>query len=289
MNWLIFLFGSGVVFFLGIGLILSGVAACVTSRRDVVARLATLAGMFGLILIALSATPLTYWLYALAGTATFGWLATERAKRDWLRRQRVWLRCATAVAWTAAVAVELPYHQMPTVPTVNARTLAVIGDSVSAGLKDNEETWPCMLAQTHGIEVTNLADAGARVGSALRQVERLPTEAGFVLLEIGGNDLLGFGSASEFAAGLDKLLARICRPGRVVLMFELPLPPFHNDFGLAQRRLAARYGVLLIPKRIFASVITGGTATLDSIHLSPDGHALMADAVWRIVEPTFGP
>src|SRR4051794_944498 len=88
MNWLIYFFGSGLVFFLGVGLLLAGVAACAATRRDVVTRLATLASVFGLILIAFSATPLSYWLYALAGTATVAWLVAEGSRRDWLRRRR---------------------------------------------------------------------------------------------------------------------------------------------------------------------------------------------------------
>jgi len=41
--------------------------------------------------------------------------------------------------------------------------------------------------------------------------------------------------------------------------------------------------VLLIPKRIFLSIIAGNESTLDTIHLSQSGHQLMADCVWRIL------
>ena len=70
-------------------------------------------------------------------------------------------------------------------------------------------------------------------------------------------------------------------------MFELPLPPLSNEYGRIQRRLARRYQVRLIPKRIFISVLAGGGATLDSIHLSDDGHQRMAAEVWKVLAPAY--
>lgn len=70
-------------------------------------------------------------------------------------------------------------------------------------------------------------------------------------------------------------------------MFELPLPPFCNEFGRAQRTVAAKHNVILIPKRVFLSVIAGSDSTLDSIHLSQSGHQFMADCVWRLVRSAF--
>jgi acyl-CoA thioesterase I len=70
-------------------------------------------------------------------------------------------------------------------------------------------------------------------------------------------------------------------------MFDLPLPPLYNEFGRIQRRLAAQYGVLLIPKRVLVDVIARDGATLDSIHLTERGHQRMAEVVWRVIEPAY--
>jgi acyl-CoA thioesterase-1 len=128
---------------------------------------------------------------------------------------------------------------------------------------------------------------GATAASALRQAERLSAEGGIVLLEVGGNDLLGSTSASDFERDLGRLLDRVCLPGRAVLMFELPLPPFCNEYGRIQRRLASRHGVLLIPKRVFLAVLTGERATLDSVHLAREGHERMAETVWQVLRPAY--
>lgn len=66
-------------------------------------------------------------------------------------------------------------------------------------------------------------------------------------------------------------------------MFELPLPPLFNGYGYAQRALAAKHKVALIPRRLLASVLFSPDATLDSIHLSDQGHQRLAESVAEIL------
>jgi acyl-CoA thioesterase-1 len=287
MNWLIYTFGSGAAFFLGVGCVFVSSIAFSIGERFCLKVLANLAAIVGLVLVAFSATPLSYWLYALATAVTIPWLVAERSRKSWfiVRRQR--LRWAAAAVWLVAAAVEAPYHVAPNLAQIGHPTVYIIGDSISAGLNEHETTWPQFLARKRSIEVTDFSRIGADVNSALRQADRLSTDGGLVLLEIGGNDLLGSTSAADYERGLDRLLDRVCVPGRTVLMFELPSLPFCNEFGRIQRRLAARYGVPLIPKRILISVLSGDTATLDSIHLTPAGHEKMADVVWAVIRPAF--
>jgi acyl-CoA thioesterase-1 len=74
---------------------------------------------------------------------------------------------------------------------------------------------------------------------------------------------------------------------RQVVMFELPLPPFHHEYGRIQRTLAHKYGVSLIPKRVFLTVLAASDSTLDTIHLSQAGHELMAARVWQLISSAF--
>ena len=164
----------------------------------------------------------------------------------------------------------------------------LIGDSVSAGMSDSEKgTWPKLLAQTQNIDVRDFSKMGATVASARKQVQRIGDETGLVLIQIGGNDLLGSTTAAQFEERLDLLLDDVCRPDRTVVMLELPLPPFANRFGQIQRRLARKYNLILIPKRVFISVLTTAGTTLDGIHLTPQGHALMAETIWNVIGPAY--
>ena len=70
-------------------------------------------------------------------------------------------------------------------------------------------------------------------------------------------------------------------------MFELPIPPLFEGFGRVQRDLASRHGVALIPKRILLSLIEAADATVDSLHLTQQGHDRMAAVVWALLEPAI--
>ena len=67
-------------------------------------------------------------------------------------------------------------------------------------------------------------------------------------------------------------------------MFELPLFPFQNAYGSAQRAVAAKHGVHLLPKRYFAAVLGAEDGTLDGLHLSQKGHDAMAEIMASVIQ-----
>ena len=250
------------------------------------AKSAAVVVIVGLLLVGLSATRLPSWFYALAGGTTVVWLVAERLNSASLVRRRRLLRAGVVIVWLVGALMELPYQFGPRLEILGRPTLHVIGDSVTAGMGDRAlETWPQILARSRNIEVKDYSRPGATVRSALEQAKQLPAAGGVVLLEIGGNDVLGSTSATEFEQSLELLLRKVCTPGRVVLMLELPLPPFQNPYGRAQRRLAAEHGVHLVPKRFFAEALAAQDATIDSIHLSKSGREQMAERVWNLIRP----
>ena len=318
-SWLLFHFASGQAFFSGSALLIAAVLLSPWAVSRPRRRLRNACVLFGVILVVCSATPLPVWGYAALTLVSIVWLALEylESRRD--RRPsnpgtelketgagvdeseppdplgRRWTplnaaRGLAAAAWMGAVVVEIPWHVTPRLPPVDRPVLAVIADSVTAGMGENEAvTWPQRLAKEHGIPVHDYSRMGATVKSARRQAARLTPEDNLVLLEIGGNDLLGSSTARHFEAGLDQLLLDIGRPERTVVMFELPLPPTFNAYGGIQRRLAKRHGVILIPKRLLMRVLCRSDTTLDSIHLSQAGHDELAAAVWSVVREAYPP
>lgn len=187
--------------------------------------------------------------------------------------------------------VEIPFHVTPTLNPTSSRSIAVIGDSVTAGVGGDEtsETWPSILAREYQLEVQDISHMGETAASALKRARSHPVSASVVVVETGGNDVLGSTSSSQFAQDLDALLAHLAIDDRQLIMFELPLPPLFHEYGRVQRQLAAKHNVKLIPKRVFLSVIAGSGSTLDTIHLSQSGHHTMADCVWRLISSAFSP
>lgn len=291
-DWLdpvIYFVGSGDAFFVGAGAILLGVGISSVAARRIALVVRNLAVLVGVVLVAVSAVPLPWWLYAVLTLATGAWILLEWLKARVNPKANVAARLATLAIWLLAIAIELPYHFTPSLPVLENPVLFVIGDSVSAGMREAEEgTWPKRLAQEHHVDVRDFSKMGATVASARKQAERIGAETGLVLLEIGGNDLLGTTTPEQFEERLGALLADVCRRDRTVVMIELPLPPFCNRIGMSQRRLAAKHDVYLIPRRVFIGVLTTAGATVDGIHLSPAGHALLAETMWNMIGPAYG-
>lgn len=198
------------------------------------------------------------------------------------RREALLRACLAGLALGGAAAEAIHFRPPTQLPVV--ATLSVVGDSITAGLNDGEDTWPRKVARQAGIQVLDASQPGATLKSALRQVELLnPLDADLLVLEIGGNDLLEGLPVDEFDRDLDRLLLASQKPGRQTVMFELPLPPLSTRYGAAQRRHARRYGVPLIPRRQFLGVLTASGATVDGIHLSKTGQGRLASLMQNLL------
>ena len=109
------------------------------------------------------------------------------------------------------------------------------------------------------------------------------TMPGLTIVEIGGNDMFGASNSDEFGAALDKLLTKLTAMSDRVVMVELPVLPGCRSYAVAQREVAGRYHVPLIPKRGFAVVLSQRGNTLDGVHLTQQGHDAMAAWVWSVI------
>ena len=96
--------------------------------------------------------------------------------------------------------------------------------------------------------------------------------------------MLGGTDASVFRTKLDILVSSLRADKHQVLLLELPLLPFQNAYGAAQRDVAAKHGVAMLPKRCFAGVLGTENGTLDGLHLSQAGHNAMADIIADVVK-----
>ncbi|HVR43900.1 MAG TPA: GDSL-type esterase/lipase family protein [Thermoanaerobaculia bacterium] len=247
-------------------------------RSESALRVARISFLLAIGLGALSGTPLPWWIAA-SVLAALGAVASTGLRGRPTRASRLSAALALALV-LAALALEFPHHRSPRIALPSGRALVVLGDSLSSGGFGESAAWPERIGRERGIEILNLALAGETVASALvYQVPRLvevPPES-VLIIEIGGNDLLGDTRADRFEETLDRLLAEARRsPVSGIAMFELPLPPGRWRWGAIQRRLARRHGVILIPKRILARVLTDRRLVTDGLHLRDAGHERLA-------------
>jgi len=275
-------FASGNAFFAGAALLIAAAVVKIISRRKAGAVAARMAALMGAILVALSATPLPVWFYAL-WAASVAWFLFEPDRRPPLPRDAHFAAAAVVVVTLIAAAWELPYQFTPRVDAAGAKVV-VIGDSISAGVNDDIPIWPAVLRARSGRDVIDLSEAGLTMARALPKTLSLPAGGSVVILEIGGNDMLEQISARRFETDLDRLLAAVSKPGNRVVLMELPLPMFFNRYGVIQRKLAAKYHATLIPRRRFAGVLAYSGGTIDGLHLSAKGHQLMAELFEEVLQ-----
>jgi acyl-CoA thioesterase-1 len=293
-------FASGNALYSGGVLLLIASVLTVRRPRWFPSRIVPLPGVLGALLVALSATPLPSVAYGVWGLIFLSWLIVVRAipkagaasspageaPRSRLSRWRRWAACLNAFVALAAMSSEAAALRFPPQQASRQTRIYVIGDSISAGMDDPpDRTWPPVMGRKYSVDVVNLAQPGGTAKSALKQARLIDHADAVVIIEIGGNDLLSGVPARQFRADLEALLRAVSAPSRTLVMLELPLPPFCNDYGRSQRELADAFGVRLISKRDFVCVLSSRAATVDGLHLSPAGHQLMADTVWARVQP----
>ncbi|MGA2061014.1 MAG: SGNH/GDSL hydrolase family protein [Thermoguttaceae bacterium] len=290
-NPVVLSFGDGTAFFAGVAAAVLSLLLLVRFRTRLVAALLIAVALLGIVVAIISATPLPVWAYAVwlvAVTATLVlclWRPTPKA-----RIASAGVLIVTSIGMCTA---EIPYHLFPRLSIGSHETIYVVGDSLSAGVDEDRtgrpcpkmRCWPAVLGDMTHLTVVNLAKPGAKVHSALAQAELAKQTNAVVILEIGGNDM--FSDVAIFRQQLDTLISSL-HGHRAILMFELPLFPFQNAFGQAQREVAAKYGVILIPKRCLTAIWALSGGTLDGLHFSQTGHDFMARMIAEVLKVEDG-
>jgi acyl-CoA thioesterase-1 len=243
--------------------------ACRWVNHSLALGLLRITGAIGAVLVLASSTPFPLWVYCIWVAL---WIAAFLLPA--FRRNRLILPSFILLSVLLCL-IEVPHHRLHWIPINSDQHIYVIGDSLSAGVGSAERTWPLLLGDISHLKVTNLAQPGATASSALSQVNGVALPNSLVLVEIGGNDLLGTTSSTQFSKDLDTLLSKIPSSCSCA-MFELPLLPFHGGFGAAQRTLASKHHIILIPKEVLTEAIGGSGDTIDGLHLSQQGHDTLA-------------
>jgi acyl-CoA thioesterase-1 len=179
------------------------------------------------------------------------------------------------------------------------KTLVFFGDSLTAGYGvDLTEAYPALVQQKLAAaklpwRVVNAGLSGETTAGGLRRLDWvLRQPADVFVIALGGNDGLR-GIAPEVSrANLEAMIKRIqAKSPRVkVVLAGMQMPPnlgpdYTRAFASMYPELAAQYHLTLIP---FLLEGVGGIARLnqaDGIHPTPEGHQLVAETVWKSIQP----
>jgi acyl-CoA thioesterase-1 len=283
MNPIVLKFADGTAFFVALVVVCSSALILLAIRRRRSRSICTVLVLSGTFCIFASSTALPYWTYVLWLIPVVSALVLSNFAIA-SARMRLIAGILVFAATVGLILTEAPYHFMPTISVGEGTSIYVLGDSISAGMGRGEHCWPDVLNESTNLTVVNLALPGATARSAIKQANGIVHPRSIVIVEIGGNDMLGDTDDSDFRDQLDSLIAKLSSQQHRIVMFELPLLPFRHSFGRAQREIAAKYQVDLMPKHVLSGVVGLRDATLDGLHLSQAGH----DELARIIGLMLG-
>ena len=181
-----------------------------------------------------------------------------------------------------------------------SKTILCFGDSITAGygLDDINEAFPALLQNkidslkldytviNSGLSGETTAGGRSRLNWVIKQ------KVDIFLLELGGNDGLRGIPLTETRANLSAIIEAIQEqsPDTRIILAGMELPPnmgqdYTSEFRKVFSDLAAEYDVAFIP---FILKDVGGIKELnqnDGIHPTAEGHRIVANTVWEVLEP----
>lgn len=184
--------------------------------------------------------------------------------------------------------------------TPNKR-IVVLGDSIAAGYGiDQEAAYPALLQGKIDeaklpFTIVNAGLSGDTTAGGLRRIDWiLKQPIDILLIELGGNDGLRGIPVSETRANLQGIIdrTRAKHPQAKFVIAGMKMPAnmgadYTAEFEKVFPEIAKKNNAALVP---FLLENVGGKAELnlpDRIHPTPEGHRLVANNIWPILERTL--
>lgn len=185
------------------------------------------------------------------------------------------------------------------------RTIVFFGDSLTAGygLDDpSSDAYPALIQkkiEAAGLpwKVVNAGLSGETTSGGARRIDwvlRQPVD--IFVLGLGGNDGLRGIETSVSRASLQRIMDRVREknPQAKLVLAGMMMPEsfgadYVREFAAMYPELAKKNSATLIP---FLLQGVGGVAALnqgDQIHPNPKGHAVVAETVWKVIQPLLTP
>ena len=183
----------------------------------------------------------------------------------------------------------------------NVITIVALGDSLTAGFGlSRKQAWPALVAEKmrtagYEFEVVNAGSSGDTTTGGLRRLPailRAHHKIDIFVLELGINDAFRGVPIEQIRSNLQAIIdqVRAQQPGASIVLAGMQLPNVSSDdyvgaFGEIFRAVAEKNRATLIP---FFLEGVGGNPELnqwDRVHPNAAGQRVLAENVWRVIEP----
>jgi acyl-CoA thioesterase I len=179
------------------------------------------------------------------------------------------------------------------------KRILVLGDSLSGGfgLKPSE-AYPALLAnklRAAGLnfQVTNASQTGGTTDGGLERVPgHLKRKIDIFILALGINDAFRGVPVDQIQNSLQQIIDKVKarNPDVQVVIAGMQLPNYADDdyvsaFGKIFTELAAKNRAMLVPYLLDGVAGDPSLNLPDGIHPNAAGQKVLADNVWRVLEP----
>jgi acyl-CoA thioesterase-1 len=182
-----------------------------------------------------------------------------------------------------------------------APVILFLGTSLTAGLGvEPEEAYPALIERKldsagFQLRVVNAGLSGETSAGGLRRIEWLLSQPiGVLVLELGANDALRGQAIGETRNNLQEIVRRTkaAHPDAAIVIAGMEAPPnmgrlYTNEFRRIFREVAEQSQAALIPFLLDGVAGVPGLNQPDGIHPTAEGHAIMADNVWKVLAPVL--
>jgi len=193
------------------------------------------------------------------------------------------------LAVSAAAAGETP---------IDAKTILVVGDSISAGYGiQRSDGWVALL-QTRVIArhppytVVNASISGDTTSAGLARLPRALElhKPAIVVIELGGNDALRGYPTDRIEQNLDTMIGLSRDAGAAVLLLGMEIPPnygarYTQAFHALFADVAARTRVAFVPFLLDGVATDDALMQADGIHPTAAAQKRLLDNVWSALQP----
>jgi acyl-CoA thioesterase-1 len=175
--------------------------------------------------------------------------------------------------------------------------IVFLGDSLTAGLGiGKDQAVPALIQERlrregYAYEVVNAGNSGDTSDGGLTRLDwSLAGDVKVLVVELGANDGLRGIAPARTRANLESIVTTARRRGITVLLTGMEAPPNYGpaytaEFRQTFRQVAAEQHVALMP--FFLEGVAGISSLNqpDGVHPTPEGARIVADNVWRYLEP----
>ena len=188
--------------------------------------------------------------------------------------------------------------------------ILVFGDSLSEGLfLKSSEAWPALIIpelRQAGLkaEILNVSKSGDTTAGGLQRIDRRLNpksasrtdssrgEIDIFILELGINDAFRGVPVDHIRANLQEIIDRVKRasPKVRIIICGMRLPNYSSEdyittFGKMYGDLAEKNNAALVPFLLEGVIGDPALNLQDGFHPNAAGHKILAENVWRVLEP----